>query len=83
MKRRNKQFVQNITVQEKKPLMQEVYDWFITQEDGATFGETYTKFNTYSTRHVREKIKNLKEMKLLTTKPCRCHWATIYYGVKK
>jgi len=83
MKRRNKQFVQNITVPEKLPLMQEIYEMLIAQKDGATSGEIYIKFNKYSTRYIREKIKNLKDMKLLSSKSCRCHWATIYYGVKK
>lgn len=83
MKRRNKQFVQNIKETEPYSIKKDMYDWLIIQVDGATFGETYTKFNYYSPRYIREVIRNLKDLKLLTTKICRCHKASIYYGVKK
>jgi len=83
MNRRNKQFIAEVDIKEKVPLKELVYRWITSKEDGATFGEVYTSFSSYSPRYLREHIRNLKDMGLLRTESCRCHCSTVYHGVTK
>lgn len=84
MRSKNMNFVvETPPVQMSKPLTQndQIYKWLCSIPDGATFGEAYKHFKNITPRSVRGNIADLKGQGKVIVKPCRCHGASVYYGV--
>jgi predicted transcriptional regulator len=70
---------QPITLTAKEKVLQHI----LSSPDGATAGELAAKFKTISARTIRYCTQELKMSDLISAdKKCRCHGASIYYGVK-
>ena len=83
MRRENMKVVKETLSTLEIPRKQQVYEWILEQPDGAVFGEIYNNFIDWSPRMIREYCRELKVAGLLRTETCRCHSATVYYGVCK
>jgi hypothetical protein len=82
MRRENMQFVAEKEQDKPVSLRVQVHTWLCNQKDGATFGDIYPFFTGVSPRSVRGVVADLKNSGHVTTKTCRCHKASVYYGVK-
>lgn len=82
MKRRNKEFVEEVKVEEKpKPLStrEQLLKSIRTAPDGMTLGEIYAAMPNYNPRHIRTSLQEFTAQNILSNdRKCRCHSASIY-----